>query len=152
MGLWFRPGHGTYDKRSDNLKAREQYWETRQQDSEDIVIDENFDYSLSFEDNVELGNISPDSISFLDVLSNISTILLIIYIIDKYFVKKNYKISSSECFFMFYFLIKTTFPIVSLITLCVQIPATIKILKNWLPKNVNKRKELEAQLRLLTQY
>jgi hypothetical protein len=86
-----------------------------------------------------------------EIASYLTSLFLLIILIDKFIVKKEYTISSKEVGFMFLMLLKINFPIISIVTMCLSAPPALKAAQRWLKVNVNKRKELEAELRLMTQ-
>jgi hypothetical protein len=86
-----------------------------------------------------------------EIASYLTSLFLVIILIDKFIVKKEYTISSKEVGFMFLMLLKINFPIISIVTMCLSAPPALKAAQRWLKVNVNKRKELEAELRLMTQ-
>lgn len=85
------------------------------------------------------------------ISNNLTSLFLFIILIDKFIVKKEYTISSKEVGFMFLMLLKINFPIISIVTMCLSAPPALKAVQRWLKINVNKRKELEAELRLMHQ-
>lgn len=88
---------------------------------------------------------------FEELIGHLSSLMLFIYLCNKFVVKKDFTLSSKETMFVVLMILKLQFPAIGIIIFATQIPTTISIIGQWFKKNTNKRSELEAELRLISQ-
>lgn len=86
-----------------------------------------------------------------EIVGYLSNLMLFIYLCNKFVVKKDFTLSSKETMFLVLMLLKLQFPIIGVGLFAIQIPTTVRIVGQWFKKNTNKRAELEAELRLISQ-
>ena len=119
--------------------------EAQQAKEAEAALDASFDY-------VPTGEYTP---SLLDIVSDVVEVLTVVFFvvltIDKFFVRRDYKIKSSEVIFITMMLIRIAIPEINIVLLLVQTPKVFKIVGNWFKNNTNKRAELEAELKLINQ-
>jgi len=117
--------------------------EAQQAKEAEAALDASFDY-------VPAGDYTP---SLLDIVSDVVEVLTLVFFviltIDKFFVRRDYKIKNSEVVFVSMMLIRIVIPEVNIVLLLVQAPKVFKRVGKWFKNNTNKRAELETELRLL---
>ena len=140
MGLWFK------DNKWDYKLERNQKW--AQQEAERLN-----DPSLTEYDNSWLYETYEPSI--LDKLGEVVDILVpvlfVLLCINKFFIKKDYKITNKETAFVLLMVIRVVIPEINLLLFILQVPSTVKTVTRWFKNNVNSRDRLLKEIELISE-
>ncbi len=142
MGIWGGSSFFNYSAPHYNLRPNDPTLTESLQNSKKIA-------------ELESSQMLPGEFNLLDSIGNLfdylTVVCLLILLIDTLFGKKQPIVFEKFVGLVFLLLLRNYFPILSIVNLLLVAPSTFKATKHWFKSNVNKRSELETELRLINQ-